>query len=326
MTVFAPVPAVGTGPDLTGDVAAWTGSEPLRRLVAAFGGSDDLFGSDHSGYELAGRLERLDAFSDRWDTRRGAERNLAAVLDLTPAQESLILGAARALGLVDSAPPSRAHYDHVFVLGGLVRACLVRPAYAAKLIRSGTVWAPEVTALGGHRPFGGDEPDLARRAGVPDVNEEYEALDAGTRRAFGLGDPIAEQGEQSDLPGGTWSVRTYDGLRGLRVNVAAAPSSAPADRRADTADTYAWFARHLANLEKGQSLLAVTTAIYVPAQQAAAVRMLALQFGVEVETVGVVPGEVLPALAQSFGPSQYLQEIRSAIRGYRSLLAAVLEE
>ncbi|WP_141566300.1 hypothetical protein [Pseudonocardia sp. N23] len=192
------------------------------------------------------------------------------------------------------------------MLGGLVRACLVRPAYAAKLIRSGTVWAPEVTALGGYRLFGGDEPDLARRAGVPDADEEYEALDAGTRRAFGLGDPIAEQGEKSDLHGGTWSIRTYDGLRGLKVNVAAAPSSAPADRRADTADTYAWFARHLANLEKGQSLLAVTAAIYVPAQQAAALRMLALQFGVEVETVGVVPGEVLPALAQSFGLSQYL--------------------
>lgn len=168
------------------------------------------------------------------------------------------------------------------------------------------MWAPEVTALGGYRLFGGDEPDLARRAGVPDADEEYEALDAGTRRAFGLGDPIAEQGEKSDLPDGTWSIRTYDGLRGLKVNVAAAPSSAPADRRADTADTYAWFARHLANLEKGQSLLAVTAAIYVPAQQAAALRMLALQFGVEVETVGVVPGEVLPALAQSFGLSQYL--------------------
>ncbi|GAA4535278.1 hypothetical protein [Pseudonocardia xishanensis] len=324
MTVFASVPAVGTGQDLTGDIAAWTGSEPLRRLVAAFGGSDVLFGDDRFGDEVARRLERLDAFSDRWDTRRGAERNLAATLDLTPDQENLVLAAARALGLVHPVPPSRARYDHIFVLGGLVRACLVRPAYAAELIRSGTVWAPVVTALGGHRPFGGDEPELARRAGIPAIEEEYEALDAGTRHAFGLGNPIAQEGATSDLPGGTWSVRTYEDPSGLRVNVAAAPSSVPAERRANTADTYAWFASHLARLEKGQSLLAVTTAIYVPAQQAAALRMLALPFGVAVETVGVIPGDVLPALAQPFGPSQYLQEIRSAIRGYRNLLAAQL--
>jgi hypothetical protein len=101
-----------------------------------------------------------------------------------------------------------------------------------------------------------------------------------------------------------------------------APSSDPAARRADTADTYDWFAGTLARLEPGQSLLAVTTAIYVPAQHAAALRMLALPYGVRVETVGVVPGDVVPALAQSFTPSNYLQEVRSAIRAYRQLMDA----
>lgn len=298
------------------DIAEWSGAEALRHLVRAFGGSENLFVRD-----VAARLAALDAFSDRWDTRKGAERNLATPLNLSPDQEELVLAVARALGFVESRPPQREDYDHVFVLGGLLRACLVRPAYAAELIRGGAVRTSQVTALGGHRPFRGDEFQLAEQAGVREVREEFEALDRGTRRAFGLGEPTAERGDKSELPGGTWSVRTYRTRSGLHVSVAAAPSSEPLTRRADTADTYAWFAEHLAHLKRGQSLLAVTTAIYVPAQQAAALRMLALPFHVQVETVGVVPGEVIPTLAQAFTPSNYLQEIRSAIRAYRSLLA-----
>jgi len=318
MISFETLPMVGTGRDLEQDIAAWTGSKPLRELVRAFDGGDDTFPAD-----VPARLAALDAFSERWDTRKGAERNLATELELDAGTEELVLAAARALGLVDARPPQRAEYDHVFVLGGLVRACLVRPAYAAELIRIGAVRTRHVTALGGHRPFGGNEFELAARAGVPEVREEFEALDKGTRLAFGLGTPTAEDGVHSDLPGGTWSVRHYEERSGLQVRVAAAPSSEPTTRRAHTADTYAWFAGTLARLEPGQSLLAVTTAIYVPAQQAAALRMLALPYGVRVETVGAVPGDVVPALAQTFTPSHYLQELRSAIREYRQLLTAV---
>src|SRR5689334_10256517 len=112
MSLFSPMPAVGSGPDLVADIAAWSQSEPLRSLVAAFGGGDEAFADD-----VATRLERLDAFSERWDTRKGAERNLAAQLDLTDDQTELVLAAARALGLVDPRPPLRSDYDHVFVLG-----------------------------------------------------------------------------------------------------------------------------------------------------------------------------------------------------------------
>jgi hypothetical protein len=317
VTSFEPVPAVGTSEDLAGDVETWTGSPPMRALVRAFGGDDDLFPAD-----LATRLAGLDAFSDRWDARNGAERNLATTLELDPDTEELAVAAARALGMVDARPPQRDAYDHVFVLGGLVRACLVRPAYAAALIRSGAVRTQHVTALGGHRPFRGDEFELAARAEFPALQEEFEALDQGVRSAFGLETPMAEDGAESDLPGGRWSVRSYECNAGLQIRVAAAPSSDPVARRADTADTYNWFASTLARLKPGQSLLAVTTAIYVPAQHAAALRMLALPYGVRVETVGVVPGDVLPALAQSFTPSNYLQEVRSAIRAYRQLMDA----
>lgn len=320
MTSFEPVPAVGSGVDVADDIDAWISSAPVRALVDAFGGGTNLLVGD-----LCGRLVSLDKFSDRWDSRRGVERNLAAPLELTDEQAGLTLAAADALGLVDPRPPQRTEYDHVFALGGLVRACLVRPAYAAQLIRSGEVTTTAVTALGGHRPFGGDEVEIARSVGMLDVDEEYEALDHGTRQAFGLGSLATEIGEDSELPGGTWSVRTYTADDGLRIQVAAAPSTEPAVRRAHTADTYEWFARTLASLHPGQTLLAVTSAIYVPAQQAAALRMLALPFGVHVETVGVRPGSVAPTLAQTFTPSNYLQEIRSAIRGYRALHEAAAQ-
>jgi hypothetical protein len=294
------------------------GSEPLRELVAAFGGDAALFDGD-----LPDVLARLDAFSDRWDTRRGAERNLATSLNLTEGQEDLVFSAADALGLRSPAPPRRTSYDHVFALGGLVRACVMRPAYAAKLLQSGIITTPEVTALGGHRPFRGDEFALAAQAGLSDVTEEYEALDEGTRRAFGLGAPVESAGEQSDSVGGTWTVRTYEHPSGYRVRVAAAPSTEPDKRRANTPDTYQWFARTLARLQPEQRLLAVTTAIYVPAQHAAALRMLGLPFGVEIETVGVAPSTAGP-LTQTFTASNYLQEIRSTIQSYRALFDAML--
>ena len=105
--------------------------------------------------------------------------------------------------------------------------------------------------------------------------------------------------------------------------VAAAPSSRPDRARADTADAYAWFATKIANLTPGQRILAVTTDIYRPYQQLAALRMLALPYGVEVETVGHVPAGVEPVLRQPFSPARYLQEIRSAVQGCRALLAAI---
>lgn len=296
------------------DIDEWISSGALRAVTEAFGGGPELFTG-----ALADRLAQLDTFSERWDTRRGKERNLAAHLELTAEQDALVHAAAAALGLIGSRPPRETKFDHLVMLGGLVRACVTRPVFAARLLESGTLQVGQVTALGGHRPFGGDEFDLARLAGIPEAAGEFDALDAGTRAAFRLGAPVSTQGEISDLPGGSWSLKTYKSHDGLTVHVAAAPSSDPAHRRANTADSYDWFARHVAQLEPGQTILAVTTAIYVPAQQAAAIRMLARPYGVSVETVGMTPGDVVPALDQTFTATHYLQEIRSSIRSLRLL-------
>lgn len=293
----------------------WIDTPELHDLIAAFGGSIPTAPLDV-------QLRWLDEFSDRWDTRQGAERNQAAELDLTGEQQEAVRKAAHALRMTDVVLPSREHYDHLLVLGGLIRACISRPAYAAHLLASGVTFG-RVTGLGGHRPFQGDEFELAARAGFPGLAEEYAALDEGVRTAFRLGQPEAEWGEPSDLPGGAWGVRRYRMPDGVAVDVAAAPSTDPRNRRANTSDTYAWFAHELAALEPGQTVLAVTTPIYVPAQHAVALRMLALPYGVEVETVGHNPDLVPEQLRQDFTPTKYLLEIRSTVRAQLALLAAL---
>lgn len=317
-TRFEQVPLVGTGLDPAGDIDGWLASVPVHALVEAFSstGQDLELARDLAAEkgDVAERLARLDAFTDRWDTRRGRERNQADELPMRPDQEELVTAAAEALGMCGGTRLRYDRYDHVLMLGGLVRACLVRTAHAAHLIRSGQVTAGSVTALGGHRPFVGDEFELAARAGAPELAEEYEAMDFGTRRAFGLGAPESVEGEKSELPGGTWGVRHYRAADGTPVQVVAAPSSEPERRRADTPDSYAFFAEHVAALQPGERLLLVTTSIYVPAQHAAAVRMLKLPFGVEVDTVGNEPGAVAGMAPHQFTATKYLLEVRSTVR------------
>lgn len=324
---FQQVPLVGTGACPTGDVDVWLASPAVHALVEAFAVTSDdrklLEALAAAKGDTNDRLVALDAFTDRWDTRRGLERNQAGELPLTPEQDELVLAAAAALGLCGGAPLRFRRYDHVLILGGLIRACLARPAHAADLIRTGRIEAGSITALGGHRPFVGDEFRLAAEAGAPQLVEEYEAMDFGTRRAFGLSEPERVEGEVSDLPGGTWGVRHYRTDEGVTVHVVAAPSSEPGVRRANTPDSYDFFARRVVELRPGQRLLMVTTPIYVPAQHTAAFRMLALPFGVEVDTVGNGPAAASGAPASNFTATKYLLEVRSAIRAMRQLVASL---
>ena len=318
---FTRLPLIGTSGDLRADVQEWLASRPLAALVGLFGGDPGDYADRR--VPLADRLAELDLFTEQWDTRQGRERNLAAELDLTPAQSGLVIDAANALGLRGQAPRHR-HYDHMLMLGGLVRACVARPSYAAELIRSGEITAGEVTTLGAHRPFVGNEFEQAEQLGWGDLREEYEALDAGTRRAFELGEPEREEGTRRPDVGGTWGVKHYRSAEGLPVRVAAAPSSEPGRRRADTADSYTFFARHVAALRPGERLLLISTAIYVLPQHLAAVRILALPFGVEVDTIGALPTNRPRLPLSNYSATKYLLEVRSTVRAL-SRLAPLLE-
>lgn len=313
-----PLRLPNTGSSLRPSIDDWAHDQVWTELVAAFDGNPaDL------PIGTADRLAWLDAFSDRWDARAGRlERDQAPELELSPEHIRVVGWASDRLGMVATQPPRFTEYDHVLALGGLIRACFVRPAYAAELIESGRVVAPSFVALGGHRPFSDGERQLAREAGRAELGSEFEALDAGVRVAFGVGEPIEVQGHEEDTPGGSWTLHRYPPRDGVAIAVAAAPSSEPLTRRANTPDSYVWFARDLVHLEPGMRILAVTTSIYVPAQHAAAVATLGIPFGVDVDTVGRSTDHMPALWQQDFTPTRYLMEFRSAIRAMRRLDAA----
>jgi hypothetical protein len=302
---------------VTDAIEDWLRSPDLLALVSAFGGVYPQH--DRPVRQLAW----LDEFSERWDFRSGKERNLVVAPRFPRDVTSVVLRAAASLGLVGPLPIRGGHYDHILVLGGLIRACFARPHAAAELLAEGTVSARAVTALGGFRALAGDELALADRFVGRPLHDEYEAMDLGVRLAFHVEEPRVERGASSEVVGGGWHLREYVAAGGRAITVIAAPSSEPGIRRANTPDTYEWFAKEVAHLQPKQRLLLVTSDIYVPYQHADALRMLALPYGVEVETAGVIPGEVDVRLAQRFDPHNYLQEVRSTVRAFRALLASL---
>lgn len=300
-------------------VGDWVGSEALESVVRLYDGRIP------EGLDLAGSLAWLTEFSDRWNFRQGKERNLVESLDFSEPAASVIFEAAEELGLRGSDRPQGAEFDHVVILGGLARACVSRPREAARLLGEGGVEAGHLVALGGFRLLKGGEEELVRDFLGVDVIDEYEAMDAGVRSAFGLGESASVEGERSEQLGASWEVRTYERDAALPVHVVAAPSSEPGARRANTADTYEWLASRSGWIEPESSMLIVTTNIYRPYQQADAIRMLTLPHGIEVEVFGGLPGASDPRLSKDFRPHDYLQEIRSTIASMSRLRAAIEE-
>jgi hypothetical protein len=324
MATFAPVrpPAWGEAaktPEATlTSIEEWIANVPLAALVEIFGGAVP------SG-STAETLEWLESFSDVWDFRAGQERNLARTADFDESTTDLILAVAGALGLTSAVPPSAGEYSHMLILGGLVRACLLRPRFAADLLRDG-LRAVSVSALSAYRPLRGDENELIEVLGQSGKQNEADVMEAGLVEAFGLGDPVDEQlggGDRTEFGGSLVRTWSHDNQE---IRLVIAPSPAPESRRANTADTYEYWADRCVHLGPSDSILLVTSSIYVPYQHADAVRMLALPHGCSVETVGIdFSDESLGALRQPFTPANYLQEVRSTIRSVRLLHSAASE-
>jgi hypothetical protein len=286
----------------------WAGSECLGTIVRAFGGHS----GERGGADL---LEWLDLFSaEHWDFRGGQERNLASSAELTPEVERLVLDCAPDLGLAGPYPLGRSEYDAILMTGGMVRAGIVKPRFGRELIDAG-IAAKSIVFLGAFRPFAGDESEVAEALGVPG-SDEFDAMVHGMELAFGpLGQPELT-GFGGEENAGWRSVRWV--ADGVTLSVIAAPSSDPEHRRANTADTYRFWAEQ----QRGaaETCLVVTTPLYVPYQGAAAVEILGLEHRLAVETVGVSEtARDLGKHSQSFLPQHHLQELRSAIRGMRSL-------
>lgn len=312
-----PVPSFPTGPrGLLEGIDHWARSRALLEVVGASG---ELPPDDLSLSEL---LEWLDRFSDRWDFRRG-ERDIGTSPQFTASAQKVVEVGASALGLVARGTEPKGHFDVVLILGGLARACLSRPLFAARAVDDGALTAGRIVAIGAFRDLSEGEIGLLADFEAESVGDEFAAMDFGARHAFGVSEPNVRQGPPEENPNAAWRVHEYTTAAGISVEVAAAPSAEPEVRRANTADTLTWLLDTELELKSGQRLLIVTTDIYVPFQHAHALRLLALPFDVEVEVAGVVPGLVDRRLAHEFPPDKFLQEIRSTIRSLRQLESAL---
>ncbi|WP_460545450.1 hypothetical protein [Glycomyces halotolerans] len=295
-------------------VAEWVGSEPMRALLAEFGG-------ELPGGGTAANLDYLEEFSaEHWDFRAGRERFETDAKRFDESKERFVREAARALGLGGEPKPGRRHYTHFLILGGLVSSCLFRTRFAAGLLAGG-VSTGHVTGVGGFRPFNDRDREFAELTGVVGARFEVDAMEAGLKRAFGVvGEPEIEQGGDPDRdPGRAWKVAAY-AAGSTSVRAVAAPSSQPARRRADTADTCRFWADRVADLRPGDSVLVITSSIFIPFQHSDAVAFMGLPYGCEVDTVGVDATALPePYFRKEYTASDYLQEVRSAIRSMRRL-------
>jgi hypothetical protein len=314
---FVPIPVCEPHfvPDTVNEeIHQWISSPPMAALVEAFGGS---LPTAPTGTLLAW----LDDFSGaHWDFRGGRERDQVVVPEFDPATRELILRAATALQLVTPQLPPQPKYQHLLVLGGLGQACLQRSEYAARLVlRHGTV-VGELAALGSFRPLTGKEQAVP---GLAASGYEVDAMDVGVRSGFAFTAPAHEESSAAPVTHSSWSFRTYAGPDDLAVHVLAAPSSEPGTRRANTPDTYEFWAQRV-QLSPADRILVVTSPIYVPFQHADAIRMLALRHGCGIDTIGFDPAQVtIPMATGATGPDRYLQEIRSGILSMRRLHQAV---
>ncbi len=309
-----PLPPSTDAKAATAGVAAWIGSDPMRDLLAEFGGA-------LPGGGLRAELDYLDAFSlEHWDFRAGRERFETEAERFDPDRERFVHAAARALGLRGGRRPRLARYTYVLVLGGLVGSCLFRTRFAAELLAGG-VATGDVTGVGGFRPFTDEESALAERAGIAGGRFEVDAMEAGVKRAFGVtaGPKTEEEGDPLRDPGRSWKIASY-AAGPMTVRAVAAPSSAPERRRADTADTCRFWAERVVDLAPGDSVLVVTSSLYVPFQHCDAVSYMGLPYGCAIDTVGVDPAS-LPetGFRSGYTAGDCLQEIRSAIRSMRRL-------
>lgn len=299
----------------------WAGCLALRTLAEASGWDWP------ADADTPGLLARLADQSADWDFRGGKERNLAARVAGTAADvngrvipEDLIAAAATALDLVRTGPIPAGRFSHLVVLCGQVNASINRTKFAADLLRDGLA-ADSTVVLSAHRELRGIEPEQARTAGFGELFDETDAVIAATQQAFGLGAP--EQSEHTESASAKWD----DGLWGAsaryrwkQTEVVVVPSSEPARRRANTADQLHYWAE-LAGLGRNDRVLLITTQIYVPFQQLAALQLLGLARGCGVYCCGVdATNSALPL--RQFSGREYLQEIRSALLAARELMAA----
>ena len=311
-------------PETKERIRAWVESQVFQDTIRAFGWTDD------PDQALDERVRALVAQSDEWDFRRRtakvesmggsgeATRWTSHDQLLSDQQVTSANRAGAELKLACASMPSRDQYRAILVLGGARLSCLLRTEWAGEILRAG-VQTQDVVLLGSERPVAGSERDATDTyaLGAP---TEFDLFVAAGSAVFGY-DPEAHSGRRHEdaHPNLSWEVREYPSAGPGRILVVSAPSSDPSNRRANSADTYAFYiSRH--HLARGEWLLLVTSAIYVPYQQLEAIRVITVPLGIHIETVGFPP-EWRADLQGMQGPQHCLQEMRSFLQSSQRFLA-----
>lgn len=294
-----------------------------------------IFGGDTAPLETGTTVQKLrwlKTFVPVWDYRakqaaaRTAEGEAARWLlendALIAAHEDLIYAAARRLGMIGITRTLYADADYVLPLGGARLANLRRCEGARDTVRQ--LRSPAaVVALTGMRPINASE-----RAGyvdtyAPEAVTEFDAVCAGMRIAFGIGDRYEDTVTESENPNLSSTVRRFaQRCDGSDLYAIAAPSSDPG-RRANSADCFHFFFRQFA-VPAHAKLVSCTSQIYCPYQQVRALAF-AMEYGVQMDTIGF-PFPPDPDGKPWSEPVQYLQEIKGTIDAMNDFVTRFVPE
>ncbi|MGV1006321.1 MAG: hypothetical protein ACOYEV_16500 [Candidatus Nanopelagicales bacterium] len=250
------------------------------------------------------RLGWLKQFAaKRWDFRVGRERDFipvnAELLNPYLADQAYELASEWGMRTPE---PARGHFDHVIVLGGLLRANFNRPLAAAEMVQSGSITTASIVGLGAPRRMSEAEMQLGQSLDCAATTEQA-ALEAGLERAFGF---AAGDWRPTDSP----NLRQAIAPAEITIRSAGAPLNADGSR-ANTGGAFGWFMDESELVQPGQSVLSVTTPLYwIAGHLSLVARMPA---GATLTTVGADPAHALPGLGQAFMSQHYLQEIKTAI-------------
>lgn len=287
-------------------VESWLATPALQEVVTAHGGP-------WPEGELGSRLEALNDFSQAWDFRSGGERlDIIADSDI---EEQLIESRASDLGMTVSQAPTKDGYDHALILGGTVLASVNRVRRLADLLEGG-LGIKNIAALTALRELPENEIELAAKNGVGDsilaeAESEFDVMLNATAELLADTSDHAIETISNENPNLRSASANFD--RG-DIQVLAAPSGDP-ERRANTLDNYAVYE---SAISPGDSVLVVTSSIYLPYQFFTAVKSMGFDRNLTLEAVGFPPEWMNGILT---APRNVLQELRSAFFGAKNLVA-----
>lgn len=304
-------------------IRQWLFSTELRDIVQAFGGVYP----DTSDYKkMAGWLLE---FSENWDYRKKqkaatdiktgeAARWMVKNDDISQEQEKMVFRGIDKLGLRNVSETDLDWYDYIVALGGARMSCLFRPQYVGQLISQMRKSPKSAVMLSGMRPIA-DTERTATDMYAPGAANEFDLINAGAEETFQLKKEYEERKYCHPNANRSWAIRTYVAPQyDFKIQSVSGPSSDPENRRANSADTFAFFVKK-EQISPGSRVLLVTSQIYVPYQQLEAIRTWALPNDVYVETVGF-PKEWNMNQQGMMKTANYLQEIRSAIQAVNRYL------